>query len=236
MFNILNEKFEKIVNSLKGKAIITESDLELTLREIRISLLEADVALSVVKEFVENIKMNILGKEILKSIKPDQMIINLVHKELVKILGSDNETLNINKTGLTKILFCGLQGSGKTTTVAKVANYLKKHSRKKILLASADIYRPAAQEQLQILSEQINIDYMSLKDLTTVEDITKKSQEYASQNLYDILLFDTAGRQVVNTQMMDELKSNCTNSRTSRNSFSSRFFNRSRCGKYCKKL
>ena len=207
MFNTLNEKFERIVSSLKGKAIITESDLELTLREIRIALLEADVALSVVKEFIENIKSDILGKEILKNINPDQMIIKLVHSELVKILGSDNETLNISKTGLTKILFCGLQGSGKTTTVAKVANYLKKHSRKKILLASADIYRPAAQEQLKVLSKQIDIDYMSLDNLARVEDITKKSQEYATQNLYDILLFDTAGRQVVNSQMMNELKS-----------------------------
>ena len=207
MFNTLNEKFERIVSSLKGKAIITESDLELTLREIRIALLEADVALSVVKEFIENIKSDILGKEILKNINPDQMIIKLVHSELVKILGSDNETLNISKTGLTKILFCGLQGSGKTTTVAKIANYLKKNSRKKILLASADIYRPAAQEQLKVLSKQIDIDYMSLDSLARVEDITKKSQEYATQNLYDILLFDTAGRQVVNSQMMNELKS-----------------------------
>ena len=135
------------------------------------------------------------------------MIIKLVQEELIKILGSNNEPLNIAKTGITKILFCGLQGSGKTTTVAKVANYLKKYSRKKILVVSADIYRPAAQEQLQILSEQIDIDFMSSKDFTTVDNITKKSLEHASQNLYDILLFDTAGRQVVNSQMMDELKS-----------------------------
>ena len=128
MFNSLNEKFERIVSSLKGKAIITESDLELTLREIRIALLEADVALSVVKEFIENIKSDILGKEILKSINPDQMIIKLVHSELVKILGSTNENLNINNAGLTKILLCGLQGSGKTTTIAKLANLIKKNS------------------------------------------------------------------------------------------------------------
>ena len=139
MFNTLNEKFEKIVSSLKGKAIISESDLELTLREIRLALLESDVALLVVKNFINNIKSSILGQEVLKNINPDQMIIKHVHDELVKILGSDNEALNINNTGLTKILFCGLQGSGKTTTVAKVANYLKKHSRKKILLASADM-------------------------------------------------------------------------------------------------
>jgi signal recognition particle subunit SRP54 len=207
MFKTLNEKFEKIVSSLKGKAIISESDLELTLREIRLALLEADVALLVVKDFINNVKSNVLGQNILKTIKPDQMIIKLVHNELVKILGSDNETLNINNTGLTKILFCGLQGSGKTTTVAKVANYLKKYSRKKILLVSADIYRPAAQEQLQILSKQINVDFMMLENLTTVEDITKKSLEYVSQNLYDILLFDTAGRQTVDSTMMDEIKS-----------------------------
>lgn len=207
MFNILNEKFEKIVSSIKGKAIISESDLELTLREIRLALLEADVALLVVKNFINNIKSSILGQGVLKNINPDQMIIKLVHDELVKILGSDNKALNINNTGLTKILFCGLQGSGKTTTVAKVANYLKKHSRKKILLVSADIYRPAAQEQLQILSKQIDTDYMSLDNLTTVQDITKKSLEYASQNLYDILLLDTAGRQVVDSKMMDEIKS-----------------------------
>ena len=206
MFNTLNEKFEKIVSSLKGKAIITESDLDLTLREIRIALLEADVALLVVKSLIENIKSNILGQEVLKSINPDQMIIKLVHSELVQILGSDNKNLNINNSGLTKILFCGLQGSGKTTTVAKVANYLKKFSKKKILLVSSDIYRPAAQQQLQVLSKQIDIDYMQLDNLTTIEDITKKSIEYAYQHLYNILLFDTAGRQVVNSQMMDELK------------------------------
>ena len=207
MFNTLNEKFEKIVSSLRGKAIISEDDLDLTLREIRIALLEADVALLVVKDFINNIKSNVLGKKILKNIKPDQMIIKLVYDELVKILGSDNEKLNINNAGLTKILFCGLQGSGKTTTVAKVANYLKKHSRKKILLVSADIYRPAAQEQLQVLSKQIDIDFMLSDNLKTVEAITNKSLEYVSQNLYDILLFDTAGRQTVDLKMMNEIKS-----------------------------
>jgi signal recognition particle subunit SRP54 len=206
MFVALNEKFEKIVSSLKGKAIISESDLDVALREIRIALLEADVALIVVKKFIQNIKSNILGQEILKSIKPDQMIIKLVYDELVSILGSDNETLNINDSGLTKILFCGLQGSGKTTTIAKVANFIKKNSKKKILLASADIYRPAAQEQLHVLSKQINIDFMTLENFKSVEDITQKSLEYATHNLYDILLFDTAGRQVVEEKMMNELK------------------------------
>ena len=152
MFEALNERLEKIVNSIRGKAVISESDLDTTMREIRISLLEADVALSVVKSFVDNIKSNILGKEVLKSIKPDQMIIKLVQDELIKILGDNNEPLNIQKNSLTKILFCGLQGSGKTTTVAKIANDIKKNTKKKILLVSVDIYRPAAQEQLKVLA------------------------------------------------------------------------------------
>ena len=133
MFGTLNEKLEKIVKSIAGRATISEDDLDITLREIRIALLEADVALSVVKDFIENIKSNIIGQEVLKSIKPDQMIIKLVQEELIKILGLNNAPLNIAKTGITKILFCGLQGSGKTTTIAKVANFIKKYSKKKIL-------------------------------------------------------------------------------------------------------
>ncbi len=206
MFGILNEKLEKIVGSIRGKAIISEDDLDITLREIRIAFLEADVALSVVKSFIEDIKSNIVGQKVLKSIKPDQMIIKLVHDELIKILGSNNESLNIAKTGLTKILFCGLQGSGKTTTVAKLANYIKKDSKKNILLVSSDIYRPAAQEQLQVLSKQINVEFFNHKNTKSVEKITLDSIKHAEQNLFDIMLFDTAGRQVVDEAMMEELK------------------------------
>ena len=126
MFNLLNEKFEKIVGSLRGKPIISEDDLDLTLREIRIAFLEADVALSVVKEFIQNVKIKILGQEVLKSIKPDQMIIKMVQDELIKILGSENQSLNFSSSQLTKILFCGLQGSGKTTSAAKLSYFLKK--------------------------------------------------------------------------------------------------------------
>ena len=122
MFGTLSDKIENIVRSLKGRAIISDSDIDNTMREIRIALLEADVALVVVKDFVNNVKNNIVGKEVLKSIQPDQMIIKLVQDELIKILGSNNEPLKIEKEGLTKILFCGLQGSGKTTSVAKLAN------------------------------------------------------------------------------------------------------------------
>ncbi len=204
MFDTLNTKFEKIVQSIRGKAVISETDLEVTLREIRIALLEADVSLVVVKEFINSIKSNILGKEILKSVKPDQMIIKLVQDELVKILGSENKSLNLSSSQLTKILFCGLQGSGKTTSVAKLSYLLKKSSKKKILLASADIYRPAAQEQLKVLAEETGSDFFS-HNLSSASKIVDDSIDYAQKNLFDILILDTAGRQVVDKKLMSEL-------------------------------
>ena len=206
MFGTLNERLEKIVRSVRGKAIISEADLDLTLREIRIALLEADVALVVVREFINNVKANIIGKEVLKSIKPDQMIIKLVQDELIQILGTNNQPLKIEKNGLTKILFCGLQGSGKTTTVAKLAYYIQKESKKKILLVSADIYRPAAQDQLKILSKQVNVEFFDHQNSQSVEIITSESLLFAEKNLFDIILFDTAGRQVIDEVMMLELQ------------------------------
>ena len=204
MFDTLNTKFEKIVQSIRGKAVISETDLEVTLREIRIALLEADVSLVVVKDFINSIKSNILGKEILKSVKPDQMIIKLVQDELVKILGSENKSLNLSSSQLTKILFCGLQGSGKTTSIAKLSYLLKKSSKKKILLASADIYRPAAQEQLKVLAEETGSDFFS-HNLSSASKIVDNSIDYAQKNLFDILILDTAGRQVVDKKLMSEL-------------------------------
>ncbi len=204
MFDTLNTKFEKIVQSIRGKAVISETDLEVTLREIRIALLEADVSLVVVKDFINSIKLNILGKEILKSVKPDQMIIKLVQDELVKILGSENKSLNLSSSQLTKILFCGLQGSGKTTSIAKLSYLLKKSSKKKILLASADIYRPAAQEQLKVLADETGSEFFS-HNLSSASKIVDDSIDYAQKNLFDILILDTAGRQVVDKKLMSEL-------------------------------
>ena len=204
MFSTLNDKFEKIVSSLKGKAVISDSDLDSTLREIRIALLEADVALVVVKEFITSVKKNILGKEVLKSIKPDQMIIKLVQDELVKILGDENQPLKITSSQLTKILFCGLQGSGKTTSAAKLSNYLKNSSKKKILLSSTDIYRPAAQEQLKVLAKEVEVDFFT-HELKSITKIVENTIDYAQRNLYDIVILDTAGRQVVDKDLMTEL-------------------------------
>ena len=204
MFSTLNDKFEKIVSSLKGKAVISDSDLDSTLRQIRIALLEADVALVVVKEFITSVKKNILGKEVLKSIKPDQMIIKLVQDELVKILGDENQPLKITSSQLTKILFCGLQGSGKTTSAAKLSNYLKNSSKKKILLSSTDIYRPAAQEQLKVLAKEVEVDFFT-HELKSITKIVENTIDYAQRNLYDIVILDTAGRQVVDKDLMTEL-------------------------------
>jgi len=204
MFDTLNDKFEKIVRGIRGKAVISESDLDSTLREIRIALLEADVSLIVVKDFISSVKENIIGKEVLKSIKPDQMVIKLVQDELVNILGSEYQPLNILTSKMTKILFCGLQGSGKTTSVAKLANHLISSSKKKVLLSSADIYRPAAQEQLKILANQVSVDFFNHK-LNNVKQIINATLEYAQKNLFDVVMLDTAGRQVVDQDLMKEL-------------------------------
>ena len=205
MFDTLNDKFEKIVQSIRGKAVISESDLDSTLREIRIALLEADVSLIVVKNFINSVKENIIGKELLKSVKPDQMIIKLVQDELINILGSENKSLNYASSQLTKILFCGLQGSGKTTSVAKLSNYLKKSSKKKILLSSVDIYRPAAQEQLKILAKEVNVDFYN-HNLSSPIQIVEETVDFAKKNLFDLVILDTAGRQVVDQKLMNELK------------------------------
>ena len=205
MFNTLNIKFEKIIQSIRGKAVISDSDLDATLREIRIALLEADVSLIVVKDFIKSIKENIVGKEVLKSVKPDQMIIKLVQDELISILGSENESLIFSSNILTKILFCGLQGSGKTTSIAKLSNHLKKTSKKKILLSSADTYRPAAQEQLKILAKESKVDFYE-HNLSSPIKIVKETIEFAKKNLFDVVILDTAGRQVVDTELMNELK------------------------------
>ena len=204
MFDTLNNKFEKIVQSIKGKAFISDADLDVTLREIRIALLEADVSLIVVKDFINSIKQNIIGKEVLKSIKPDQMIVKLVQDELTSILGSENKSLNFSSTQLTKILFCGLQGSGKTTSVAKLSNYLKKSSKKKVLLASVDVHRPAAQEQLSILAKETDTDFFR-HNLSSPLKIVEETVVYAKKNLFDVVILDTAGRQVVDQNLMNEL-------------------------------
>ena len=206
MFESLSDKLTGIVSSIKGRAIISDSDLDNTLREIRVALLEADVSLEVVKKFIDSIKEKALGQNVLENIKPDQMIIKIVHDELVNILGSKHEEILINSKPPAVILFCGLQGSGKTTSAAKLGKLLKDKQNKKILLASTDIYRPAAQEQLKILADQNEISFFNNDGLKEINEITIGSLNKAKKELFDFLIIDTAGRQVIDESLMDELK------------------------------
>ncbi len=206
MFSSLTDKLTNIVSSIQGKAVISENDLDLTLRDIRVALLEADVSLEVVKQFINSIKSQALGQDVLKNIKPDQMIVKIVYDELVTILGSENEDLVLNTTPPAVILFCGLQGSGKTTSLAKLAKLLKDKQNKNILTVSADIYRPAAQEQLKILSEKNEVNFFETNNTKNIKKIINDSLFKAKKEFYDILLIDTAGRQVLNEELMEELK------------------------------
>ena len=204
MFAALGNNFSKIFDKLKGKGYISESDISEAMREIRIALLEADVALPVIKDLISIIKEKALGAEVIKSISPGQMVVKIVHDELVKILGSENQILNLNAAAPVVIMMVGLQGSGKTTSTAKLALRLRQKSKKKILLASLDLARPAAREQLETLSKEINVDSLPIdKNDMSVEDVTKRA--LTSARSYDILILDTAGRLHTDEGLMEEL-------------------------------
>ena len=158
MFDNFSQKITKIFDQISGKKFIDGSDLDATLRQIRVALLEADVALEVAKNFINNVKNEALGQEIVKSVSAGEMIVKIVHDELVKLLGSDDAEINFNSNPPLVILMVGLQGSGKTTSSAKLSAFLKNKQHKKILLASLDTHRPAASDQLKILAQKINID------------------------------------------------------------------------------
>ena len=207
MLGNLTNKFISIFDKLRGK-VITQEHLDSSLRELRIALIEADVALPVVKEFISNITQVAKGQQVIKSVTPSQMIIKIVHDELVKTL-SHNEyshDLKILPASLNKIMLLGMQGSGKTTSISKIAFYLK-NLGKKVLLCSVDVYRPAAIDQLKILASSINIDFYSSpnKQGSPVE-ILKSGIKMAEDGLYDVFLCDTAGRLHIDTKMMAELK------------------------------
>ena len=206
MFENLTNKLESIFSKLKNAPSLNEEQVDLGLKEIRQALLEADVALSVVKEFINNIKPKAIGQEIIRSTSPGQMIIKIVYDELVNILGEKNEELNLNAVSPVSILLVGLQGSGKTTTAAKLAKYIEKKYNKKVMLVSLDIYRPAAQEQLKILAEANNIMNLTIVKNQLPLDITKRALNAANLNGSDVIIFDTAGRTQVDLPMMTEIK------------------------------
>lgn len=205
MFDYLNRNLSKIFDCLKKKGILTKNDITIALREIRISLIEADVALPVIKHLIEQIKVKALGTEVLSSITPGQMIIKIVHNELVSMLQSNKVELKLNYPTLVVFIMVGLQGAGKTITTAKLALWLRQKYKKKILLASIDTRRPAAQKQLEVLGKQINITTLPIVEKENAVQITNRALVEAKAGNYDVLIIDTAGRSSIDKELMLEL-------------------------------
>ncbi|MBS0359237.1 MAG: signal recognition particle protein [Proteobacteria bacterium] len=206
MFNNLGANLSNIFQKLRGQARLTEENIQETLREIRVALFEADVALPVVKEFIEHIRTRAVGKEVISSINPGQALIKIVHDEMVVLMG-EPEGLNLQVQPPVIILMAGLQGSGKTTTTIKLAKYLKEREQKKVLVTSADIYRPAAIEQLGNLAKSNEIDFCPTQNSQSVTDIVKNALAMAKSNLHEVVIIDTAGRLHIDEAMMQEIKS-----------------------------
>jgi len=204
MFEDLTLKLESALKKVRGQGKLTENNISDTLREIRRILLDADVNFKVAKDFIEDVKTKALGKEVLSSITPGQLITKIIYDELVKVLGGNQSELKINGSGLTTILISGLQGSGKTTFSAKLAKKLK-DSQRKTLLAAADVYRPAAIKQLQMLGEQANIPVFSLEEKDAIKVVTSSIQ-HAKENNFNTVIIDTAGRLHVDEEMMAEIE------------------------------
>ncbi len=205
MFDQLTDKLEATFKKLRGVGKLTEDNIKDGIRELKLSLLEADVNFKVVKELVEKVKERALGTEVAKSINPGQMFIKIFHEELVTMLGEGDHSLNLNVRPPAIILMAGLQGSGKTTTAGKLAYLLKNKMKKRVLLVPADVYRPAAIDQLKTLAARIDVDvYPSEVGMNPV-DIAKKSVEYGKNNVADVIIIDTAGRLQVDEDMMDEI-------------------------------
>jgi signal recognition particle subunit SRP54 len=206
MFDNLTNKLENIFSKLKSAPSLSEEQVDSGLKEIRQALLEADVALLVAKEFITNVRPKAIGQEIIRSTSPGQMIVKIVYDELVDILGAKNEELNLKAAPPVSLLLVGLQGSGKTTTAAKLAKLIEKNFKKRVMLVSLDVYRPAAQEQLKLLAETNNILNLPIVDKQQPIDITKRALNAANLNGSDVIIFDTAGRTQMDLPMMSEIK------------------------------
>jgi signal recognition particle subunit SRP54 len=203
MFDSLGEKLGKVFSGLRGKGGLTENDVNNAMREIRVALLEADVALPVVKEFVDKVKEKAVGQDVIKSVTPGQQVVKLVNDALVEMLGSTTQDLNMGPAP-SAYLMVGLQGSGKTTTTAKIAKFLTDRQRRRILMASLDVYRPAAQEQLAQLGTQTGIATLPIVAGQKPLDIARRAMETARKEGFDLVILDTAGRVTVDEEMMAE--------------------------------
>ena len=204
MFESLGDRLQNVVSKIKGYGKITEDNISEITREIRLALLEADVNYQVVKEFISTVKEKALGEEVAKSLKPGEQFVKIVKDELVELLGGEKKDLNTNGNPAT-LMLVGLQGSGKTTTISKLANYLRKKYKKKPLLVACDIYRPAAIDQLKQLGKELNIPVYDEGTNNPVNTV-KNAINYAKENNLDYVLVDTAGRLHIDTELMEELQ------------------------------
>jgi signal recognition particle subunit SRP54 len=206
MFESLSQRLSGVLGKLGRKGALSEADVNEALREVRVALLEADVALPVVKDFIEKVRAKAVGAEVLKSIKPDQMVVKIVHDALIEMLGEKSEGLSLAAVPPVVILMVGLQGSGKTTSTAKIAKRLAEREKKRVMMASLDVYRPAAQEQLKILGEQTGIETLPIVAGQMPVDIAKRAHNAARLSGFDVLLLDTAGRLHIDEQLMTEVE------------------------------
>jgi len=206
MFENLTGRLSETVRKLRGQARLTDDNIKDALRDVRMALLEADVALPVVKVFVERVRERAVGQEVLKSLTPGQAFIKVVHDELVHVMGDSNEQLNLETQPPVLILMAGLQGSGKTTTVAKLARFLKERQKKTVMVVSCDVYRPAAIEQLQTLAAEIGVEFFPSHAKEDPVAIARNAVDYARKKLIEVVLVDTAGRLHIDDAMMDEIK------------------------------
>ncbi|TNE28208.1 MAG: signal recognition particle protein [Alphaproteobacteria bacterium] len=205
MFGSLTERLGSAFEGLFGKGVLTEEAVGQALREVRIALLEADVALPVAKDFIDHVRAEAVGEKVLKSVKPGEQVVKIVHDALVEMLGAANESLDIAHTPPVPVLMVGLQGSGKTTTTAKLAKFLTEKEKKKVLMASLDTQRPAAQEQLEILGQQIGVDTLEIIKGQKPVEITDRALKEAKLGGYDVVILDTAGRLSIDEELMTEV-------------------------------
>ncbi|MFA7462400.1 MAG: signal recognition particle receptor subunit alpha, partial [Anaerovoracaceae bacterium] len=203
-FEGLSEKLNGIFKKLKGKGVLTEADIQEAMREVKLALLEADVHFKVVKEFVAAVKEKSLGEEVMNSLTPGQQVIKIVNDELAALMGGSNSKLTFSSSGFTTLLLVGLQGTGKTTTCAKLASHLKKNG-KKPMMAACDVYRPAAIEQLEILGTSVEIPVYADREARDPVVIAQAARKIAEYKGFDTLIVDTAGRLHVDEDLMDEL-------------------------------
>lgn len=206
MFDNLTERLSKTLRHLTGQAKLTDDNIKDTLREVRMALLEADVALPVVKDFIEKVREKAIGTEVMKNLSPGQAFVKIVQTELEQLMGAANEDLALNAVPPAIILMAGLQGAGKTTTVAKLARFLKERRKKSVLVVSADVYRPAAIKQLETLAHEVGVTFFPSTTEQQPADIAKAAIAEAKLKFIDVVLVDTAGRLHIDEEMMDEIK------------------------------